>query len=195
MKRLLKQKLSGFSLIEISISLLIIGIISSIVIPQLKAILRLNNSQKTQTNIDFVIRAIGAYYLSTFKLPWPSKIDTNLGEQSESIKQSFGIVPFKTLGIMEKFAKNGNGKWLLYRVNPLFGSSVSLLEQKNLGISEFSSSIPDDKVAIIIKSQSHKNEDELVIWYSEKTFIANFANNKTPTRTQGRSALPGGGNF
>jgi hypothetical protein len=92
------------------------------------------------------------------------------------MKGSFGIVPFNTIGIMERFAKNGKGKWLLYRMNPSFGQSVSSEPLKNLGISEFHSEIKDDKVALIIKSQNSKSEDEIVIWYSEKSFVSNLMN-------------------
>ncbi|MDR3030890.1 MAG: hypothetical protein LBU35_00700 [Holosporales bacterium] len=190
MKPKIKLNLYGFSLIEASISLLIIGLVSAIVLPQLKSILTLTRTQKTQSNIDFVIKSIGAYYLSSYKIPYPSKFDLNIGEQNESMKDSFGIVPFKTLGIMESFAKNGYGKWLLYRMNPSFGNPTVSPAQKNLGITEFSSALSDDKVAIIIKSQNSKNEDEIILWYSEKVFIANFANNKAPIRNTGRTGLP-----
>ena len=97
------------------------------------------------------------------------------------MKNTFGIIPFKTLGIMEKFAKNAKGKWLLYKMNPDFGKTTAL--NKNLGITSFSSQIPQDKVAFIIKSQNERWEDEVVAWYSEKTFISNLANNRLPSDT------------
>ncbi len=169
----------GFSLIEVSISLLIIGIISSIGISQLKIVNKIYASQKTQANIDFVTKAIGAYCIATdFKIPYPSQFKSNLGNQNESMKNSFGLIPFKSLGIMEKFAKNGNGKWLLYKMNPNFGKTTTSIEQRNIGVADFSTEIPGDKVAFIIKSQNFKNEDEITIWYSEKVFISNFTGNK-----------------
>lgn len=171
----------GFSLIEVSISLIIIGIISAIGMSQLNIMNRIYRTQKTQSNIDFVVKSIAAFYLASDcnNIPFPSDMKINIGYQSKNMENSFGIVPFKTLGIMEKFAKNAKGKWLLYRINPNFGKNISF--NKNLGVSEFSSEIPGDKVAFIIKSQNEKNQDEITIWYSEKTFISNFANNKTST--------------
>lgn len=172
-----KISFQGFSLIEVSISLLIVGIISAIGISQLRLMQKMYASQKTQSNIDFVVKALGAYCTSTaLQLPFPSKIDSNIGNQSNSMKHSFGIIPFKSLGIMEKFAKDGNGRWLLYKMNPNFGKSVFESEDKSLGVKEFNSEIPEDRVAFIIKTKNAKNEDELSIWYSEHTFIANYTN-------------------
>ena len=179
-----KVRLSGFSLLEVSISLLIIGIVSSVSMTQLHTIRKLYSTQKTQANIEFVVKSVAAYYLSNEGiLPYPSDVSQNIGTQSLLMKNSFGIVPFKTLGIMDRFAKNGNGKFLLYRMNPFFRKTTSSVEQKNLGIKEFSSGIKDDKVAIIIKSQNEKDEDEVIIWYSEKNFISNFANNRIITKS------------
>lgn len=133
------------------------------------------SSQKTQTNMDFVVRTLGAYCTcNALKLPYPSKINANIGVQSEDMKHSFGIIPFKSLGIMEKFAKDGNGHWMLYKMNPNFGKVIFSSEDKSLGVSEFSSELPNDRVAFIIKSKNSKNEDEITIWYSEKTFVSNF---------------------
>lgn len=172
-----KVSFSAFSLIEVSISLLIIGILSGIWGNQLKMINKIQSSQKTQTNIDFTVKALAAYCIAEdFKLPYPSKLNSDLGKQSESMKNSFGIIPFKSLGIMEKFAKDGNGRWLLYKMNPNFCNLNS--QNSNLDVKEFSSDIAGDKVAFIIKSQNSAGVDETTVWYSEKTFISNFMNIK-----------------
>ena len=170
-------RFQGFSLIEVSISLLIVGIVSAIGISQLRLMQKMYAAQKTQSNIDFVIKALGAYCTSSsLRLPFPSKMNSDIGYQSESMKNSFGIIPYKTLGIMEKFAKDGNGRWLLYKMNPNFCKAVFVAEDKSLGVPEFSSEIPDDRLAFIIKAKNAKNEDELSIWHSEHAFIANYTN-------------------
>lgn len=102
-----KRFLAGFSLLEVSISLLIIGLVSSISISQLHSIAKFNNAQKTRTNIDCVIKALEAYYIFYESLPEPYEVGAD----------GFGKVPFEKLGIMEKFAKDGNGKWLLYKLD------------------------------------------------------------------------------
>ena len=162
-----KARFQGVSLIEVSISLIIIGIISAIGVSQLGLMQKIYYSQKTQANIDFVIKTLGMYYFrsATSPLPFPSKMDSNVGYQCESMKNSFGIIPFKTLGIMEKFAKDGNGRWLLYKMNPNLCRSIFAPEDKSLGDAEFSSKIPTNKLAFVIKAKNAKNEDELSIEY------------------------------
>lgn len=168
-------RFQAFSLIEVSISLIIIGIISSIGISQLRLMNKIYSSQKTHANIDFVVKALGVYCTGkVLKLPYPSKINANIGIQSEDMKHSFGLIPFRTLGIMEKFAKDGNGHWLLYKMNPNFGKVTFSPEDRCLGVTDFDSELSDDRVAFIIKSKNHKNEDELTIWYSELNFISNY---------------------
>ncbi|GHT88388.1 hypothetical protein FACS1894113_0710 [Alphaproteobacteria bacterium] len=186
----LKANFPGFSLIEVSISLLIVGLISSICMNQLKAVLKLNAKQKTHSNIDFVVRSLGAYYMASAKIPFPSSLTLDVGLQKESMKDSFGIVPFRTLGIMEKFAKNGYGKWLLYKMNPFYRLDNAERAKRNLGIDEFASEDKKDKVIFIIKSQNAKGEDELQIWYSQNVFIANFCGNKPYKGNEAQTELP-----
>ncbi|MDR1289260.1 MAG: prepilin-type N-terminal cleavage/methylation domain-containing protein [Holosporales bacterium] len=190
MKR--KVFLPGFSLLEVSISLFIVGIISSIFIAQFSATKKIHAAHKTMSNIEIILKSIGSYCISKEGvIPFPSTSDRALGIQNSSMQNSFGLVPFKTLGLMERFAKDGNGRWLLYRMNPFFCKQTSSTQQKNLGIAEFAADSADDKVAIIIKSQDSNGNDETVIWYSEKNFIANYAGNRTFRRIQPQVGLPG----
>ncbi len=106
------------------------------------------------------------------------------------MQNSFGLVPFKSLGIMEKFVKDGNGRWLLYKMNPNFGKTIFTAEDKTIGISDFNSDIPGDRVAFIIKVKNIKNEDEQTIWYSERTFVANYTNLTSKTLSTLQQAEP-----
>ena len=166
-----KERFQGFSLIEVSISLLIMGIISAISISQLSVMQKMSASKKTQSNIDFVVNALGVYYARNSAwpaLPYPSKMDCNIGRQSKSMKNSFGIIPFKSLGIMEKFAKDCNGRWLLYKMNSKLCRTIFASEDKSLGDMEFSSNIPSNELAFVIKVQNANNEEELSVEYDLK---------------------------
>jgi prepilin-type N-terminal cleavage/methylation domain-containing protein len=166
--------LSGFSLIEVSIALIVIGIISAINIPQLIMMMKIYSQQKTLSNIDFVMKSLGVYYSSAdrMRLPFPSDMNKDIGLQNEKLKDSFGIIPFKTLGIMEQFAKDGNGRWLLYQMS-------HEKSKKSLGISDFDPKI-NDKVFVIIKSLNTEGNTDAIVWYSEKNFGANFALKRPP---------------
>jgi prepilin-type N-terminal cleavage/methylation domain-containing protein len=188
-----KDYFSGFSLIEISIALVILGIISSISITQLNMFNRAFAIQKTHSNIDFVVKSIAAYCIANdLELPFPSHMTTNIGIQNEGMKESFGLVPFKSLGIMEKFAKNGRGQWLLYKMNPYFGKLAPTTQYRHLGITDFVSTIHDDKVAIIIQSPGLEKMPEIKIWYGEKSFLANFTDNRGRPKQDIVTKLPVG---
>jgi prepilin-type N-terminal cleavage/methylation domain-containing protein len=187
-----KAFLPGFSLLEVSISLIIVGIISTIFITQFNATRKLHSSHKTMANIEIVLKSIGAYCMyKEGSLPCPSARNRNVGNQSSEMKNNCGIIPFKTLGIMERSAKDGNGQWLTYRMNFAFGSKATSGYQKNLGIAEFTPESADDKVAIVITSQNESGQDEVIIWYSERNFIANYAGNRTFKKKQTTTGLAG----
>jgi hypothetical protein len=155
-------------------------------ISQLATIKKVHSQQVTMQNIDFVIRVIGTFCSQRdMSLPFPSRTDSEIGVQSETMKDSFGFVPYKTLGIMERMARSGNGTMLMYKMNTMFGKKIVDKSQKDLGISEFISEIAGDKVAIIVKSVNKEGKDEMVVWYSEKNFIANYAGGqKQPVEKQ-----------
>ncbi|MDR2074848.1 MAG: type II secretion system GspH family protein, partial [Holosporales bacterium] len=129
--------INGFSLIETAISLLIIGIVSSICMTQLALFTTIDRTRRTQEHCNIIINALGAYFIAT---------DGRLPDPTEKTVNEFGSVPFKELGIMEKFSKDGNGKNILYRVNPYIGIQITNLQHIKLGIEEFT--VPyADKIA------------------------------------------------
>jgi prepilin-type N-terminal cleavage/methylation domain-containing protein len=175
-----KYYLTGFSLIEVSVSLLILGIISSISITQFAMFNKVYSLQKTHSNIDYIVKSIAAYCIANdFELPFPSQMSKNIGMQDRDMQNSFGVVPFKSIGIMEKFAKNGTGKWLLYKMNPYFCKKAPSESYRTLGVPDFSSAIPNDKVAFVIQSPTESGNAEITVWYGEKSFITNFTNGRT----------------
>jgi hypothetical protein len=159
---------------------------------QLTVLKRIHSNQKTLANIEIVLKAIGTYCaLKDMVLPFPSKTDMNIGEQSESMKDTFGLVPHRAIGLMAGMTKSGEGIPLQYKMNPMFRKSTSSTLHRTLGISGFASDIATDKVAIIIKSVNKKGKDEIVIWYSEKNFIANYAGGHRPPVEKQTSLGPG----
>ena len=171
------RTIKGFALIEVSIALLILGIISSISISQFATVKRMQAEIATKTNIDCILKSLGAYYISKQGLlPYPANNSSQVTGRQVTGKLDFGIVPYKSLGIMEKYAKDGYGNWLLYKVNPDVGKTTT--KNKNLGIQEFDSEMKNDKVAFIIKYNTNNNEN--IIWYSENNFARIFANGKKP---------------
>lgn len=169
------KRIKGFALIEVSIALLVLGIISSISISQFATIKRMQAEMTTKSNVDFILKSLGAYYISKQGLlPYPANNGLQVTGQQVNGKLDFGIIPYKSLGIMEKYAKDGYGNWLLYKLNPDIGKTTT--KNRNLGIQEFNSEMKNDRVAFIIKYTINKNEN--IVWYSENNFARIFANGK-----------------
>ena len=174
---LLRKHYRGFSLLETSIALLIAGLISSMIMIQMKGYQNFVSAHKTQSNMEIVISSLAAYCCVNNTLPFPSGDQGNkVGISDPNLKNTFGIVPFKTLGIMEKFAKDGRGRWITYRMNPYFGESFSPPWANDIGVQSFSSS-SGDKVAFVIRSIDETGNTQQEIWYSENNFKAKFGIN------------------
>lgn len=178
-KLFIKRKISGFSLLEASISLIIVGIVSGVCISQIKTMILFRETQKTQVNIERIINSIGAYYsLATDgNIPEPSDFTGNIGRKSSYMAGKYGIVPFKSLGIMEQFAKDGKGRWIKYKMNPFFNKNTTNPEYINLGVKDFESD-HKDKVAFIIKTEDENGKETQVFWISERNFKLMFKNEK-----------------
>ena len=114
----MKSRLPAFSLIEISIVLIILGIITSLSLPILTASLQTAALKKTEQHREHLFFALAGYVLKHHRLPCPSQIETLGIAQKNCDKMCSGIVPFKDLGISAEIAKDGHGHWFTYAINP-----------------------------------------------------------------------------
>jgi len=114
------KKIKAFSLLEMAISLGIIGVILSAVIPIWKGAKHHVAIQTTQAHQAQLLKALGAYLSLYQRLPCPSSCEKgSIGVAQSKCSSSFvGIIPYRTVGIPEKMAKDGNGHWITYIVDP-----------------------------------------------------------------------------
>jgi prepilin-type N-terminal cleavage/methylation domain-containing protein len=114
---------SGFSLIEVIIALAIVGVTLGGVFSMFASYNNARCEQKTNEHIEIVAKAIGLYLAQDGIIPAPcdpgKASDAQFGYFYDTLYASSrcGIVPFKTLGIAEKYAKDGYGNYLTYMVN------------------------------------------------------------------------------
>ncbi len=171
----LNKRIKGFALVEISIALLILGIVTSITMTQMTAFVKLRREQVTRDNMEFVVKALGAYYLNKGgQLPKP---DTSI------VTDGFGIVPWRSLGVMDQYCKDGNGRPLLYKCNAsVCGSNNSSISSGvfsdymfGLGSGGSGFDIKNDRLMFIIKTVDGKHK----LWYNEKIFTQVHCQGKT----------------
>ncbi len=114
---------AGFSLLELAIVLVILGIIGGLSLPLLTSQINRSAIQKTRTNQSYALHAIAAYVEKNRRFPCPGD-SLSLGPtygisrlhcQGDKAK---GILPFKTLGISEVYAKDGFNHLMAYAVEP-----------------------------------------------------------------------------
>jgi prepilin-type N-terminal cleavage/methylation domain-containing protein len=111
---------SGFSIIELSIVLVIIGIIASMGIPCLLEGMRVSKRTQTQEKQKQILTVLANYVLNHQKLPCPGDPgdhSAHFGEarlQCTSPQQAIGIIPFKTLGLSENYAKDAYQHYFTY---------------------------------------------------------------------------------
>ena len=149
-------RLKGFVLVEISIALLVLGIVTSITMTQLTVLSKLRQEQVTHDNMEFVVKALSAYYLNkNGLLPFPNETSLNIGE-------NYGTIPWQKLGIMKKYSNDGHGQPLLYKVNPVF-CGYGYKTNKEEMIFE----VKNDRFMFEIKTMDSKQK----VLYSENVFV------------------------
>lgn len=114
---------TGFSLLEIAIVMLILGLIGGLSLPLITAQINRAGIVKTRTNQEYALNAIAAYVEKNRIFPCPadpqvSGSDYGLEQKECQGKKGEGILPFKTLGMSEIYAKDGFKHLMTYVVDP-----------------------------------------------------------------------------
>lgn len=129
----------GFSLLELAIVLVILGIIGGMSLPLLTAHLNRAALQKTRFHQDYALNAIAAYVEKNHRFPCPA--DASATGPTYGVSQlhcrgekAKGILPFKTLGISETFAKDGFKRLMTYVVEPELAKKETTLHNEQGGL-------------------------------------------------------------
>ena len=114
---------AGFSLLELSIALVILGLIVGLSLPLLTAQLSRAATVKTRSHQDYALNAIAAFVEKNKHFPCPadpkaSGPDYGLSQVHYRGQKAKGILPFKTLEISETYASDGFKRLMTYVVEP-----------------------------------------------------------------------------
>lgn len=166
----------GFSLLEMAMILVILGIIGAVSLPLLTAQISRAAILKTRSHQDYALNAIAAYVEKNKRFPCPADPqikgpDYGLSQIHCRGKRAKGILPFKTLGISEAYVKDGFKRLMIYVVEPELTKRDTALQNEAGGFitiktdenrSVIASPIPGDEnpnyVAVVLISQGEKNE-------------------------------------
>lgn len=168
--RELKEYSSGFSLLEIMIALILIGLLGSVTLPLLKQHQELQKTQTTRLHQERIFYALAAFIHTQGRLPCPSDPDDQKRFGHERLRcqrpeHMRGLVPFKTLGLSEGMSKNGQQIFFTYVVHPQLTTTRNLQEYCQNDLRHLISLSQDtsldtrfDPVAVLLISPCKKEE-------------------------------------
>ncbi len=127
---MMTRSIRAFALLEVAIALSVLGVIAYMGVPLISRIQNWQQTRSTATHQEQIMEALGAYVLANSRLPCPAEDKNGKSQPGKSV----GFVPYQTLGIPEKAAKDGQHHWMTYVVQPSL-TSKSILFLQDPGIS------------------------------------------------------------
>ncbi len=112
------RKLPAFALIEIAIALCVLGVIGYMTMPLLGKVQQWQRVRTTSAHQEKIIEALAGYVLANKRLPCPAANSNGQAQTVCTNDTKAGFVPYQTLGIDAKTAKDGNHHWMTYVVQP-----------------------------------------------------------------------------
>lgn len=119
---------NGFTLVEMSLVLIVIGLVILIVFPAMKALRDGTQRQLTNSNLSALSRSIAAFVQANGCLPCPTpasavgagfgSVRGEIGAACGTCSTPEGIPPFASLGLPAATAKDGWGRWITMRIDP-----------------------------------------------------------------------------
>lgn len=114
------DKAPGFSLMEMALVLIIIGLIGGVTLPTLKIMLEGQRARTTAQHQDQILYALASFANQNKFLPHAADPTASQGRQDTATKRRRGIVPFADLGLPESIAKDGYLNWFTYVVDDYY---------------------------------------------------------------------------
>lgn len=114
---------AGFSLVEVMISLIILGLIGGLGLATLTGYQGAEKLRKTKENQEKILSLLAARVISTGSLPLPADPSAQGPDRGHATPvtvrggHALGLVPFKTLGIPENLVRDGYGRPFTYGVH------------------------------------------------------------------------------
>jgi type II secretory pathway pseudopilin PulG len=119
----------GFSLLEIALGLMLLGMLGGVFLPFLMSQQQLRKSQLTLQHQERIIHSLALYANLHGRLPCPANPSTKGKERGVApiyctSQTAVGTVPYRSLGLPEQFAKDGYLNEFTYGVHPSLAKPV-----------------------------------------------------------------------
>ncbi len=128
----------GFTLIEMAMVLVIVGLVIMIVFPALYAVRLSTQRSVTEANLQALLRATAVYAQANGCLPCPTPAlrsgpgfgvvrgDSPPTPACGDCSRPEGIAPFASLGLPAAMAHDGWGRWITMRIDPTLANPPNL---------------------------------------------------------------------
>jgi prepilin-type N-terminal cleavage/methylation domain-containing protein len=139
-----KEQQNGFTLIELAISITIIGFMIAGTLLLINPILQITKKNETEKKMERIIDVLSIYTQRNNRVPCPANPNqaivvqpfgaevgsggagTNIGNCTGAGALIEGIVPYKTIGLSEADIIDGWGNYFTYRVAPTYTRNTAL---------------------------------------------------------------------
>lgn len=102
-----RQWSAGFSLLELSIVLVIVGVLASAAVAPLSGTIRQSRIKQTQAHLEIIRQALHGYLISSGRLPCPIDSSEITSLSNDQCSTTQGGLPATVLGIMGQRSANG----------------------------------------------------------------------------------------
>lgn len=114
-----KHAQQGFSLLELCVVLAVLGILGASSLSVMGARLNSAHEKVTKEHQELALKVLANHALRNHALPCPSADAQGIARPScLNPSEALGYLPFRTLGISDKIAKDGWGHMMRYGVEP-----------------------------------------------------------------------------
>ncbi len=147
-KSALNHSQAGFTLAEAAMVLAVLAVVIGAMVPSFLSIRVAEQARNTAQNLKTVMNTIAAFVQSSGCVPCPVPAERALSDWRGLVGagrgdnqacgicgDAVGLVPFRSLGIPESFAKDAYGHWLTYAVDTELAGYVAVDPQTQLPVS------------------------------------------------------------